>query len=48
MHQGCAGHTNVEHVIVYWIGASLGAIAAMYAHPLVAGTFGLGAKKKEA
>lgn len=32
---GCKGHTNVEHVIVYWIGASLGAIASIYVYPLI-------------
>ena len=37
----------MEHVIVYWVGASLGAIAAMYAYPPLAGSFGV-AKKKEA
>lgn len=22
---GCSGHTNLEHIIVYWIGACVGA-----------------------
>ena len=43
---GCKGHTNVEHVIVYWIGASLGALASIYAYPLLKKS--LGVKEKEA
>lgn len=43
---GCSGHTNIEHVIVYWIGASGGAIAAMYVYPMFAGRLGI--KQKEA
>jgi len=38
---GCKGHTNVEHVIVYWIGASLGAIASIFVYPAVRGVLGL-------
>ena len=26
LKMGCKGHTNIEFLIVYWIGASLGAI----------------------
>lgn len=26
---GCAGHTNFEHIIVYWIGACVGAMASV-------------------
>ncbi|XP_055372584.1 aquaporin-11 [Condylostylus longicornis] len=26
---GCTGHTNLEHIIVYWIGACLGAILSV-------------------
>lgn len=26
---GCDGHTNMEHVIVYWIGSCLGAILSV-------------------
>ena len=34
---GCRGNTTVEHVIVYWVGASLGAVASvyLYQHPTV-------------
>lgn len=26
---GCSGHTNLEHIIVYWIGACVGALASV-------------------
>lgn len=26
---GCRGHTNIEHIIVYWIGACIGAILSV-------------------
>lgn len=26
---GCRGHTNLEHIIVYWIGACVGAILSV-------------------
>lgn len=26
---GCSGHTNIEHIIVYWIGACVGAVASV-------------------
>lgn len=26
---GCSGHTNIEHIIVYWIGACAGAILSV-------------------
>lgn len=34
---GCRGHTNVEHIIVYWIGACVGALLSVpiYRVPLV-------------
>merc|ERR1712020_828614 len=32
---GCKGHTNIEHVLVYWIGASAGAIASIFVYPLL-------------
>jgi aquaporin related protein len=34
---GCAGHTEIEHVIVYWIGACAGAIVSvpLFKHPIV-------------
>merc|ERR1712038_234331 len=44
---GCKGHTNVEHVIVYWIGASLGAIASIVVYPLLRGVLGVGGGEKE-
>merc|ERR1712179_275491 len=30
---GCRGHTPMEHFVVYWIGASLGAISSIYTWP---------------
>ncbi|PNF16062.1 hypothetical protein B7P43_G04583 [Cryptotermes secundus] len=34
---GCRGNTLIEHVVVYWVGASLGAVASVfvYQHPTV-------------
>lgn len=34
---GCAGHTEIEHVIVYWIGACGGALLSvpLFKHPIV-------------
>lgn len=34
---GCAGHTEIEHVIVYWIGACSGALLSvpLFKHPIV-------------
>eukprot|EP00095_Tigriopus_kingsejongensis_P008721 maker-scaffold352_size199037-snap-gene-0.45 protein:Tk08721 transcript:maker-scaffold352_size199037-snap-gene-0.45-mRNA-1 annotation:"Aquaporin-12A" len=32
---GCRGHDNQEHFVVYWLGASLGAIASIYVYPLL-------------
>lgn len=34
---GCAGHTEIEHVIVYWIGACAGALVSvpLFKHPFV-------------
>lgn len=26
---GCSGHTNIEHIIVYWIGACAGAVLSV-------------------
>lgn len=26
---GCTGHTNIEHIIVYWIGACAGAVLSV-------------------
>lgn len=26
---GCSGHTGIEHIIVYWIGACVGAMASV-------------------
>jgi len=40
---GCSGHSNMEHIIVYWIGACVGAIASVpvfkikYVHDLLVG-----------
>ncbi len=41
---GCKGHTHVEHVIVYWIGASIGALASVYVYPLIRNALGVKAK----
>ena len=30
---GCRGHSHTEHFIVYWIGASLGALASIFVYP---------------
>lgn len=43
---GCKGHTNVEHVIVYWIGASLGAIASVFVYPLMSQSLGVKPKSE--
>jgi len=43
---GCKGHTNVEFLIVYWVGASLGALASIYIYPLLKNALGI--KEKEA
>ncbi|EDW32290.1 GL10509 [Drosophila persimilis] len=34
---GCRGHTNFEHIIVYWIGACVGAVLSVpiYKLPIV-------------
>lgn len=45
---GCSGHTGMEHVIVYWIGACVGAILSVpiFRHPYVRNLL-LGEKTKE-
>lgn len=45
---GCRGNTLIEHIVVYWVGASLGAIASvfLYQHPTVQ-KFLIGDKEKE-
>jgi aquaporin related protein len=45
---GCQGNTLIEHVVVYWVGASLGAIASvfLYQHPTVQKLL-IGDKEKE-
>jgi aquaporin related protein len=32
---GCRGHTPMEHIVVYWIGSSLGALSSIYVWPHV-------------
>ena len=32
---GCKGNTAFEHVGIYWIGASVGAILAYFVYPIV-------------
>jgi len=32
---GCRGHTPMEHIIVYWVGSSLGALSSIYTWPHV-------------
>ena len=32
---GCKGHSTLELVLVYWVGASLGAIASVYLYPVL-------------
>merc|ERR1711997_1322071 len=41
---GCKGHSHMEFGIVYWIGASLGAIASIYVYPIIKSSFGIKAK----
>nr|ACO14967.1 Aquaporin-12A [Caligus clemensi] len=36
---GCKGHPLLEHVLVYWIGASLGAIASIFVYPMLSQRF---------
>lgn len=45
---GCAGNTDVEHIVVYWIGACGGALLSVpaFKHPLVRNLL-LGEKLKE-
>jgi len=43
---GCKGHSHLEHFLVYWVGASLGALASMYIYPLLKKS--LGVKEKSA
>ncbi|QQP54035.1 Aquaporin, partial [Caligus rogercresseyi] len=33
---GCRGHPLLEHIFVYWIGASAGAVSSIYLYPWVA------------
>lgn len=42
---GCRGHSHVEHFIVYWIGASLGALASIYIYPLLKKALGVTKEK---
>eukprot|EP00093_Oithona_nana_P006732 06732.XXX_105051_103143_1 [CDS] Oithona nana genome sequencing. len=44
---GCRGHSHFEHFIVYWIGASLGALASIFAYPPLKNSLGV-KKLKEA
>lgn len=32
---GCSGHTNIEHVIVYWIGSCTGALLSIPAFKMI-------------
>jgi len=32
---GCRGHSHYDHLAVYWLGASLGALASTVAYPKV-------------
>lgn len=32
---GCRGHTPMEHIIVYWVGSSLGAVSSVFIWPHV-------------
>merc|ERR1712150_138221 len=43
---GCKGHTNIEHIVVYWIGASFGAIASIYVYPMIRGYLGIKEKSE--
>ena len=32
---GCKGHNALEHFLVYWVGASIGAVASIYIFPFI-------------
>ena len=32
---GCKGNTTLEHITIYWIGASVGAIGAFFVYPKI-------------
>jgi len=42
---GCKGHSHLEFAAVYWLGASLGALASVYLYPILRGTLGLGGEE---
>ena len=41
---GCKGHSHMEFGIVYWVGASIGAIASIYVYPIIKSSLGIKAK----
>lgn len=41
---GCRGHSHMEFGIVYWLAASIGAIASIYVYPIIKSTAGIKAK----
>lgn len=45
---GCSGNTDIEHIVVYWIGACVGALLSVpaFKHPIVRNLL-LGEKIKE-
>ena len=30
---GCKGNSNLEHIMIYWIGATIGAVASFLIYP---------------
>ena len=30
---GCKGNSNLEHIMIYWIGATIGAVASFLVYP---------------
>ena len=37
---GCKGHSHLEFAAVYWVGASIGALASVYVYPMIRGVLG--------
>jgi len=44
LKMGCRGHSHVEFGLVYWLAASIGAIASIYVYPVLKNSFGIKAK----
>lgn len=44
---GCSGHDWWQHVLIYWGGATVGAVVAHMAYPTVRGIIYLDKKKEQ-